>query len=284
MKQIFTDKAKFGFINPTLKESRSFIDNVSGLKVQVESLKDFISSSKVLSKCTFLPNHLAKTKVPYIKSNSADWKKEGQAVYFNDGMSSKEFNPYRLTLSVEVSKQLLQQNDGFDLQLKAYLVKAVEEKLIETILTSSQGTEDIKPNGIFYQVPKSSLSSLNDLIDLSFNLDLTKNDNLIYLISPKAKQMILKEDNKAFDNDKLLGKEFILENKLENGLVAYLDLSKLIITQFGESEIVIDPYRQAVNGLYVISLNSWYDFAYLDSDYLRIGDFIIDENNDNLEP
>ena len=281
MKQIFKDKANFGFINPSLRESRSFIENVSGLKVEVESLKDFFSSSKVLSNCTFLPNHLAKTKVPYIKSNSANWKKEGQAVYFNDGMSHKEFNPYRLTLSVEVSKQLLQQNDGFDLQLKSYLIKAVEEKLIESILVSSQGEEGVRPNGIFYQVPKSPLSSLNDIIDLSYNLELTKNDNLSYLISPKAKQMILKEDNKAFDNDKLFGRDFILENKLEDGLVAYLDLSKLIITQFGETEIVIDPYRRAVDGLYVISLNSWYDFAYLDEDFLRVGDFNFDQDNEN---
>jgi hypothetical protein len=41
--------------------------------------------------------------------------------------------------------------------------------------------------------------------------------------------MILKEDIKAFDNDKLLGRDFVLENKLEDGLVAYLDLSKLMI-------------------------------------------------------
>ena len=42
--------------------------------------------------------------------------------------------------------------------------------------------------------------------------------------------MILKEDKKAFDNDKLLGKDFIIESKLEDGLVAYMDLSKLVIT------------------------------------------------------
>lgn len=162
------------------------------------------------------------------------------------------------------------------------MIKAVEERLIETILTSSQGIVDEKPSGIFYNVSKSSLSSLDSLIDLSYNLDLTKNDNLVYLVSPKAKQMILKEDNKAFNDGKLLGKEFILENKLEDGLIAYLDLSKLMITQFGETEIVIDPYRQAVNGLYVISLNSWYDFGYLDNDYLRVGDFMA--NNEESEP
>lgn len=280
MKQIYSDKAKFGVILPTVKETRALVDNISATKVEVESLKDFFTNSPILSKCSFLPNHLSKTKCPYVNGNSANWAKEGSSVMFNDGMSSKEFQPYRLTLSVEVSKQLLQQSDGFDLQLKSYLIKAVESKLVETILTSSQGIEEVMPSGIFYNVQKSSLSSLDSLIDLSYNLDLTKNDNLIYLVSPKAKQIILKEDKRAFNDGKLLGSEFILENKLEDGLIAYLDLSKLMITQFGETEIVIDPYRQAVNGLYVISLNSWYDFGYLDNDYLRVG--VAD--NEEIEP
>lgn len=107
MKQIYSDKAKFGVILPTVKETRALVDNVSATKVEVESLKDFFSNSPILSKCSFLPNHIAKTKCPYVSQNSANWAKEGTAIYFNDGMSSKEFQPYRLTLSVEVSKQLL---------------------------------------------------------------------------------------------------------------------------------------------------------------------------------
>ena len=282
MKQIFTDKAGFGVLNGINGIQKRMIGNVSAIKVDVESLRDFISESKILSKCSYIPNHLAKTRVPYITGNSVDWKKEGGKVDFTQGMSSKVFNPYRLTVSVDISKQLLSQNDSFDLQLKSYLLKALEEKLVETMLSSNQGIEDERPDGIFYNVPKSSLSSLNDLVDLSYNLDLTKNDNLIYLISPKAKQEILKADNKALDNDKLLGKDYIIENKLENGLIAYLDLSKLMITKFGDSEITIDPFSKAYYGLHVVSLNSYFDFGYLDNDYMRVGDFMA--NNEQTEP
>lgn len=282
MNQIFTDKAGFGVLNGINGIQKRMIENISGLKVDVESLRDFISESKILSKCSFISHHTTNTKVPYLSGNNVDWKREGDKVEFMGGMSNKEFSPYRLTVCAYISKMLLSQNDSFDVQLKEYLVKALEEKLIETILTSNVGIVDEKPNGIFYNVPKSPLSSLNDLIDLSYNLDLTKSDDLVYIISPKAKQMILKADNKALDNDKLLGKDFIIENKLENGLIAYLDLSKLMITKFGDSEITIDPFSKAYYGLHVVSLNSYFDYGYLDNDYMRVGDFMA--NNEQTEP
>lgn len=279
MKQLFTDKAGFGALNGINGVQKRFINNVSGLKVDVEALRDFISESKILSKCSFISHHTTNTKVPYISGNSVDWKQEGDRVEFMGGMSNKEFKPHRLTVCAYISKMLLSQNDSFDIQLKEYLLKALEEKLVQTILTSNQGVDGIRPNGIFYNIQKSQLSSLSDLITMSYTLDITKSDSLLYLISPKAKELILKADNKAFDNDKFLGSEFVLQNSLEDGLVAYLDLSKLMITQFGQTEVVIDPFSQVVAGYHVISLNAYFDFAYLDEDYMRVGDFMA-----NIEP
>ena len=82
MKQIFTDKAGFGVLNGINGIQKRMIGNVSAIKVDVESLRDFISESKILSKCSYIPNHLAKTRVPYITGNSVDWKKEGGKVDF----------------------------------------------------------------------------------------------------------------------------------------------------------------------------------------------------------
>ena len=91
------------------------VENVSALKVDVESLRDFISESKILSKCTFISHHTTNTKVPYISGNSVDWKKEGDKVEFMGGLSNKEFKPHRLTVCAYISKMLLSQNDSFDI-------------------------------------------------------------------------------------------------------------------------------------------------------------------------
>ena len=181
-------------------ELRSMIDDLgtkSGRTIAHTQSSEY--DDDFIEKITFYPSLKANLKAPYYDENSCDWKEVGYGITANtDTVSSKYLTPHRLTTQVDFSVDILRQSGKFYNEVNAILIKALFNKLVETILSDGAETND-KPKGIFNGVSATTISTLADLATIQYDGDKQKTTN-IWLISPKAKAEILKLNPTIFND------------------------------------------------------------------------------------
>ena len=155
--------------------------------------------------------------------------------------------------------------------MNAILIKAIYNKLVESILCDSAETED-QPKGIFNGLSATTISALADLATLQYGGDKEKTQN-VWLISPKAKAEILKLNPTIFNDGKFLGGDYILENRMQDGYIAYLPLDLLVVAQFGIVEICTDNVTDAINANTKVYIDTYFDFDFLDNTKIQLGVF-----------
>ena len=225
-----------------------------------------------LSKITFYPSLKANLKAPYFDENSCDWKEVGYGITANtDTVSSKYLTPHRLTTQVDFSVDILRQSGNFYNEVNAILITALFNKLVESILSDGAETSD-QPKGIFNGVSATTISTLADLATMQYDGDKQKTKN-VWLISPKAKAEILKLNPLMFNEGKFLGSDFILENRMQDGLIAYLPLHLITVAQFGCVQCTCDSVTNVINGIVKVYLDSYFDFDFLDDSKIQLGIF-----------
>jgi len=225
-----------------------------------------------IGKITFYPSLKANLKAPYYDENSCDWKEVGYGITANtDTISSKYLTPHRLTTQVDFSVDILRQSGNFYNEVNAILVKALFNKLVETILSDGAETND-KPKGIFNGVSATTISTLAGLATMQYDGDKLKTKN-VWIISPKAKAEILKLNPTIFNDGKFLGSDYILENRMQDGLIAYLPLDLVVVAQFGCVQCTCDSVTNVINGIVKVYLDSFFDFDFLDDSKIQLGIF-----------
>lgn len=265
-------------------ELRSMIDDLgtkSGRTIAHTQSSEY--DDDFLSKITFYPSLKANLKAPYYDENSCDWKEVGYGITANtDTLSSKYLTPHRLTTQVDFSVDILRQSGKFHNEVNAILIKALFNKLVESILSDGAETND-KPKGIFNGVSATTISTLEDLATLQYQGDKLKTKNA-WLISPKAKAEILKLNPTLFNDGKFLGSEYICENRLQDGLIAYLPLDLVTVAQFGCVQCTCDSVTNVINGIVKVYLDSHFDFDFLDDSKIQLGTFETNETQETNEP
>jgi len=225
-----------------------------------------------LSKITFYPSLKANLKAPYFDENSCDWKEVGYGITANtDTVSSKYLTPHRLTTQVDFSVDILRQSGNFYNEVNAILITALFNKLVESILSDGAETSD-QPKGIFNGVSATTISTLADLATMQYDGDKQKTKN-VWLISPKAKAEILKLNPLMFNDGKFLGNDYITENRMQDGLIAYLPLDLVVVAQFGCVQCTCDSVTNVINGVVKVYLDSYFDFDFLDDSKIQLGIF-----------
>ena len=236
-----------------------------------------------LSKITFYPSLKANLKAPYYDENSCEWKEVGYGITANtDTISSKYLTPHRLTTQVDFSVDILRQSKDFYNEVNTILIKALFNKLVESILSDGAETND-KPKGIFNGVSCTTISTLEDLATLQYEGDKLKTKN-VWLISPKAKAEIQKLNPTIFNDGKFLGSDFILENRMQDGLISYLPLNLITVAQFGCLQCTCDSVTNVINGIVKVYLDSYFDFDFLDDSKIQLGTFNVNEIQETNEP
>ena len=236
-----------------------------------------------IEKITFYPTLKANIKAPYFDENTCDWKEVGYGITANtDTITSKYLTPHRLTTQVDFSVDILRQNGSFYNEVNEILIKAIFNKLVESILSDSAETSD-KPKGIFNGVSCTTISTIADLATLQYDGDKQKTKNA-WIISPKAKAEILKLNPIIFNDGKFLGSEYIFENRLQDGLIAYLPLNLVTVAQFGAVEVTVDNITDVVNGNVKTYIDTYFDFDFLDENKIQLGTFNVNETQETNEP
>lgn len=253
-------------------EARDMINFSSFDASKTNNIVDNFSGTSLLNYVTFYDNLAVNTKAPYLESGNVDWALEGASVDLSPTLQSKRLSPYRLTAYVPISKMVINQCGTMGEQFKKILEKAVIDKLVETILSDDSATTTT-PAGILNGITPTSLTDVDDVVDMLVSVDKAKTKNTL-IISPTAKASLLKATGNynLFDNATVFGSPFIIEPLLKDDYIIYLDLSKLVVGRFGGVNLIVDPYKGAVSGNTLITINCYFDFDFVGADkFMKVG-------------
>ena len=228
----------------------------------------------ILSKALYLQNLAVHTKAPYFDFSNVGWKAIGTSLDGDAQVKGADLTPHRLCANVTLSKSLLRATDeNMENYIKNLLCRAIYDKLVQTILSDGAETEDC-PKGIFNGISAQTISTYNDLCEFQYSGDINKVDNT-FILSPLAKQKInkLSTNGTLISNGQLLNSEVICENLMQDGYICYMPLNLLAIAEFGVASITVDGITKATDNEVVIYIDCYFDFAHLNSDFVKVGRF-----------
>ena len=253
-------------------EFRDLVNNTAITNTQRATTQSGEIDDTFLSKITFYPNLKVNLKAPYFDESTCQWVAVGNAISANtDTITSEYLTPHRLATKTDFSMQMLRQSGSFYNEVNEILLKAIYNKLVASILSDSAETED-QPKGIFNGLSTTTISAITDLATLQYDGDKLKTDN-VWVISPKAKAEILKLNPTLFNDNKFLGSDFILENRMQDGYIAYLPLHLITVAQFGAVSITLDSVTDAIHSNVKTCIDSFWDFDFLDDTKIQLGVF-----------
>ena len=217
---------------------------------------------------TFKGLPMSDISIPIISKTSTGWAGEIESatatgVTFNNVVLS----PKRLTSYIDISKMLLvQDTHQAEEAIRRDIVDALNSKLQQTFFSADAKT-DTKPAGIFNGQTLKTVSSFDDIADLEADVDDENvGNNRQYIGSNRAKAALRTMKKSALTNELLLnggeidGTKFTATSDISENKLVYGDFSSIAIAQFGDIEITLDPYTQAVNGCIRLVINSYFDF------------------------
>ena len=213
---------------------------------------------------TYMTGLVGDVSIPTYTGSTVGWK--GEIASADDGAGTFGeviLQPKRLTAYLDISKQfLIQDSVSAEEMLKNDIVRALSNKLEETILGSDAGSAT-QPAGIFYGASEATLTYAGT-VDMEKELeDNNVYGNLSYIVSPAAKATLR---TTAKDSGSGL---FVMENGEINGLPVYSssacsgialgNWSEYIIAQWGGIDLTVDPYTQASKGMIRLVINAYFD-------------------------
>lgn len=217
------------------------------------------------------------------KATGANVYWEGETAGAKDGAptfgKSASFTPKRLTAYVDISKQLLiQENRDVEGIIRQLITDAIAQKL-ESTAFGADGADENTPNGIFAAV-KATAGTLDwaTIVGLETQVDVANATmgNLAYIMHPslvgKAKTKVKDASGAGgfvFGNDgagMMNGYKVLRTNNVggdaSNGYnVVYGNWNDYFIGQWGSIEILVDPYTQATKGMVRLVVNSYWNMG-----------------------
>ena len=221
------------------------------------------------------------TNVPYISIENAQWKATGTAPEINGTLTTEKLSPKRLATFVDISREFINfDNADFSEKINTMIVRAVYDKLVETILSDDAATED-QPSGVFYSLSPTALTAdetlKQQLAAMQYAGDLTKKP-CVWLLSPLAKKEVF--THLDIQNDKILGSEYIIDNRMKDGFIAYLPLDLFFVAEYGLVDLTVDAVtRLFPDGMIRLTVNAYYDYDFVDKTKIQLAEFSAQEAN-----
>ena len=217
------------------------------------------------------------------KATGANVYWEGETADAKDGAptfgKSASFSPKRLTAYVDISKQLLiQENRDVEGIIRQLITDAIAQKLESTAFGADGEDEDI-PNGIFAAVEATAGTfDWATIVGLETQVDVANATmgNLAYIMHPslvgKAKTKVKDASGAGgfvFGNDgagmmngyKVLRTNNVGGSAIDGYNVVYGNWNDYFIGQWGSIEILVDPYTQATKGMVRLVVNSYWNMG-----------------------
>ena len=253
------------------------------VETEIDGILEPLYAKSVLSQLgarwyTGLPH--GDVQVPIMGKGSCGWAGEVAAA----SASSNEFttvklSPKRLTAYLDISLQMLRQdNIGVEAAVRRDIVNALNDKLEATIFGNAAATE-VKPAGIFYNVTSTNIDDYTGLCQFEAGLDDANiNGQKKYLMGNSAKatfRSMIKGTNATgmvLEGNQIDGTPMLNTSNVATKKFVYGDFSYLAIGSWGDIEITIDQYTQAVNGCIRLVINAFFDAKILRPEAFAYGD------------
>lgn len=222
------------------------------------------------------------------------WEGENAAAQDGGGKFEKGeiFKPNRLTAIVDISKQLLiQENRSVEGLIRHLLGVAVAQKVEQTAFSNADAAANV-PNGLFQDVDNSlGAMSWENVVKMETNADVNNAlfGNLAYILHPelvgKAKTKVKDASGAGgfvFGNDGtgiLNGYRALRTNNIPKTLgvgddelgIIFANWADYFLGQWGALDIVTDPFTQAGNAMVRIIVNSYWNMGKIRDESFSLG-------------
>ena len=256
----------------------AILEHVPGL---LEPLYADQSIVKQLGIRTFSSLPLGDVRLPILSAQTAGWTGEiTAATASNPGMTSVLCQPKRLTSYLDVSFELIQQDEiGVNDALRRDIYNSLINKLLETMFGDAAGSTT-RPQGLFYNVQNNAITSYEDLCLAEAKVqDSNVGSNIKYLTSNTARAYLRSMAKSALTNqlvltgDNIDGTPLVHTSLVKDSWYAVGDWSNVVLCQFGDIIVTVDEVSQMVNGCVRLVINSYWDFKRVrtDEDVLVFG-------------
>ena len=265
-------------------EGASAVDGVHDqvIETEIQGILEPLYANSVLANLgvrfyTGLPH--GDVQVPIMGKGSCGWAGEIEAASASGNtFTTKRLSPKRLTAYVDISKQLLAQDTiGVEAAIKRDIVNALNDKLEATIFGAVAGDTE-KPAGIFYNASETNVDTFAQLCAFEASLDdANVNGQKKYLMGNTAKatfrSMIKGNNNSGFilENGQIDGTPMVNTSNVSTKKFVYGDFNYLAVGSWGDVEIVIDNYTQAINGCVRLIINAYFDAVILRPEAFKYG-------------
>lgn len=271
---------------PTAVEERAITVQSEGEDIVATNLMDVMGSLKaknvlVQAGARVLENLTGDVQFPLSSSANCSWEGETSETAATDmTFTHVKLSPKRLSCVVDVSKQfLLQDSASAERVIREEILSAINSKLEKTFLGAEQGTNTM-PQGLFYNngTPLTEVAKFKDLTDLEADVENANVDGkVVYLLSPKAKGALRnmvkgdKTTNLVYENGAVDGTEALSTSNIAEKRFAYGDFSNVVIANWGNLDITVDPMTKAASGLVRLVVNFYCDVKVLRPETIKVG-------------
>lgn len=244
------------------------------VETEIQGILEPLYANSVLDKLgvrwyTGLP--MGDIQVPIMGKSNVGWQTEiGAANATGNEFTTKKLTPKRLTAYIDISKQLLYQDTiGVEAAIRRDIVNALRDKLEATVLGTANKS-DIKPAGIFYGANLAVVDDYGKLCEFESDIeDANVDGEFKYLLSPKAKaafRSMIKGTNATgmvFEGGDVDGTPAVVTTNVGGKTFVYGNWNYLAVASWGDIDITIDEYTQAVNGCVRLVINAFFDAVIL---------------------
>lgn len=218
-------------------------------------------------------------QVPIMGKGQVGWAGEvAAASATGNTFTTKLLQPKRLTAYVDISKQLLAQDTiGVEAAIRRDIVNALNDKLEATIFGAVAGSAT-QPAGIFYGATETNVDTYAQLCAFEAALDDANiNGQKKYLMGNTAKatfRAMQKGTNAVgmvMEANQIDGTPMLNTSNVATKKFVYGDFNYLAVGSWGDIDITIDQYTQAVNGCIRLVINAFFDAVVLRPEAFKFG-------------
>lgn len=221
-------------------------------------------STDLLSDVRYYSNIKSNLNVPYLHTDNVKWGNISDYAELHN--SSVHLKPKRICTYIDISTSVDVQNKSLSKDIANILNKAIYDKVVETMFSNDKVTD--APNGLFADMSIKTISEDNILDSV---LSVTQNKyNGKFVISPSAYISLFKNNRTLFDNGKLVGFEYVVDGRVKDGYLCFIDLSKVVMADWTITSITIDNVCKVKDGIIRIIAESFVDFDILDKAALSV--------------
>ena len=260
------------------------------IETEIEGILEPLYAKSVLTQLgarwyTGLPK--GDVQIPIMGKGSVGWTGEVSAAgATGNEFTTKKLSPKRISAYVDISKQLLAQDTiGVEAAIRRDIVNALNDKLQATILGNADKS-DTKPGGLFYGADYTEIVDFKDLCEFESTLDDANiNGEKKYLLGTGARadlRAMVKGHNNTgmvMEAGTVDGTPAMWSSNINGGAdnkdkFAYGDFNYLAIGSWGDLEITVDQYTQAINGCIRLVINAYFDAIVLRPEAFAFGKIV----------